>query len=79
MRIHNDIKLDNIVPGANRTGELKPYVIDFGKARRIDGGKMYTLSESERQPFKLEHTSHQILGMDFCTSIATDIYSYGSH
>ena len=31
--LHNDIKLDNIVLGTTTTGELKPYIIDFGKAR----------------------------------------------
>ena len=32
--LHNDIKLDNIVLGTTKTGALKPYIIDFGKARR---------------------------------------------
>ena len=77
--LHNDVKLDNIVLGTTRTGELKPYIIDFGKARRIDGGKMYTLSEIERQQFKLEHThiAPDLRDGLVPQSIATDIYSYG--
>ena len=39
-----------------RNHQLQPYIIDFGKAHRIDCGKMYTLSESERQEFKVEHS-----------------------
>ena len=54
--LHNDIKLDKIVLGTTSTGELKPYIVDFGKAPRIDCGKMYTPNDSERQQFKVEHT-----------------------
>ena len=77
--LHNDVKLDNIVLGATRTGELKPYIIDFGKARQIDCGKMYTLSDSERQQFKVEHNhiAPDLRDGLVPQSVATDIYSYG--
>ena len=77
--LHNDIKLDNVVLGTTRTGELKPYIVDFGKARRIECGKMYTLIDSERRQFKVEHNH---IAPDLSDglvpqSAATDIYSYG--
>lgn len=77
--LHNDIKLDNIVLGITRNRELKPYIIDFGKARRIDCGKMYTLSESERQEFKVEHShiAPDLRDGLVAQSVATDVYSCG--
>ena len=77
--LHNDIKLDNVVLGTNRTGELKPYIIDFGKACQINCGKRYVLDDRERERFKVEntHIAPDLRDGLVPQSITTDTYSYG--
>ena len=73
--LHNDIKLDNIV----QTQQLKPYIIDFGKARPIGKGKVYSLSENEREKFKEEHAhiAPDLRDGLVPQSVPTDVYTYG--
>ena len=74
--LHNDLKLDNIVLGTTSTKQLKPYIIDFGTARK---GKIYSLNESGRERFKIEHThiAPDLRDGLVSQSFQTDVYSYG--
>ena len=52
--IHNDIKSDNISPLTAATC-LRAVIIDFGKACNIANGKLYKLSEIQKEQYKKDH------------------------
>ena len=53
--LHNDLKLDDVVLGSFLSGNLKPYIIDFGKACPITKGRTYSLNDAEISMYKMEH------------------------
>ena len=76
--LHNDIKSDNIVFYAENT-ELKPVLVDFGKACPINEGEYRKLSKKKQQIYR-EHHSHiapEIVDGTAPQSRSSDIYSLG--
>ena len=76
--LHNDIKEDNVVLDVQK-GNVKPIVIDFGKACQKEDGRKYSLSYEQIKVYK---TKHPHIAPDLrdglcCQSEATDIYSFG--
>ncbi len=54
--VHNDLKLDNVAIGSCSSGLVKAYIIDLGKACQLECGRMYTLTEAEREKYKKDHS-----------------------
>ena len=78
--IHNDIKGDNIVLSlAPVVLNVKPVIIDFGKACEIAKGKTYKLTESEKDKYKQVHMHiAPDLRDGLCVqSTSSDVYSFG--
>ena len=53
--LHNDLKLDNIVLGESCSRPIRAYIVDFGKACKLEDGKLYHLSPEERVVYKIDH------------------------
>lgn len=78
--IHNDIKGDNIVLSLSpEVLNVKPVIIDFGKACEVTKGKTYKLTESEKDKYKRVHTHiAPDLRDGLCVqSESSDVYSFG--
>ena len=76
--LHNDIKSDNIVLYFDEK-QLKPVLIDFGKACAMEDGKHYKLSDEEKKKYREKHTqiAPEIVDGTAPQSTASDIYSLG--
>ena len=77
--LHNDLKLDNVVLGTSISGQLKVFIVDFGKACKAHRAKKYKLSEEERATYLKEHTQVAPDLRDGLLSRSThsDVYSLG--
>ena len=77
--LHNDLKLDNVVLGKSWSRPLKAYIVDFGKACKVDSGKRYTLSSEEKEMYKHQHRqiAPDLRDGLVAQSIHTDVYSLG--
>ena len=78
--LHNDLKLDNVAIGTSIvSSRLKAFIIDFGKVCLTENGKMYKLSEEEKEHYKHEHPQVALDLRDglVSQSNSTDIYSFG--
>ena len=77
--LHNDLKLDNVVLGNSLSGNLKPYIIDFGKACLITKGRTYSLSDAEISMYKKEHpqVAPDLRDGLVKQTISSDIFSLG--
>ena len=77
--IHNDIKMDNICLSLTITSQIKVVIIDFGKACNTDKGKLYKLTDHEKEQYKVCH-SHIApdLRNGLCRQSAmSDVYALG--
>ena len=76
--LHNNIKSDNIVfYGENK--QLKPVLIDFGKACAMKEGKFYKLSKDEQLKYKKKHHSHtapEMVDGSEPQTASSDMYSF---
>ena len=61
-KLHNDLKGDNIVlTSTNLTHySIKAVIIDFGKACETSKGRIYKLSESQKEQYKLHRDANYI-------------------
>jgi len=77
--LHNDLKSDNVVLGHNTLNSIQPVIIDFGKACKISEGDFYTLSETEKEAYKLYHSHIAPDLRDGVSkqSVLSDIYAFG--
>lgn len=77
--LHNDLKLDNVVLGNTKSGLLKTFIIDFGKACTILAAKSYKLTEEEKAKHKTDHSQVAPDLRDGLVkqSVATDVFSIG--
>ena len=59
--------------------EVVAYIIDLGKACQIECGRMYTLTEAEREKYKKDHSQIAPDLRDGLTKQSTqsDVYSLG--
>ena len=76
--LHNDLKCDNVVVD-NSTGEIKPCIIDFGKACLESNSKLYHLSMSDKDIYRKHHpqVAPDVRDGLYKQSTASDIYSFG--
>ena len=77
--LHNDIKMDNICLTLTSTSQLKAVIIDFGKACDMHKGKLYKLTNNEKELYK---TCHVHIAPDLRDGLCrqsthSDIYSLG--
>lgn len=78
--IHRDIKTDNIVFYDQSSGEdIRPVIIDFGKALSVGYAKKYVLSDTQKSYYR---TYHRHIAPDLIDGVnapspASDMYSYG--
>lgn len=78
--IHRDIKTDNIVFYDQCSVEdIRPVIIDFGKALSVGYAKKYELSDTQKSYYR---THHRHIAPDLidginAPSLASDMYSYG--
>ena len=77
--LHNDLKMDNICLTSTLTSQLQAVIIDFGKACDIHRGKLYKLTDSEKEQYK---TYHAHIAPDLRDGVCrqstfSDIYSLG--
>ena len=81
--LHNDLTKSNVVITTASSSEARCnhqiVVIDFGKATKIDEGKMYTLSELEKSEYKLKysHIAPEIIQGVSKQSRESDMYAVG--
>lgn len=79
--LHNDIKGDNIVlTSTNLNCPLtKAVIVDFGKACETSKGKLYTLSQSEKEQYKVHHPHiAPDLRDGLCSqSVSSDVFALG--
>ena len=54
--VHNDLKTDNVVlTSIPPAGSIGPVIIDFSKACEISKGRVYNLSQRQRERYKVNH------------------------
>ena len=77
--LHNDLKMDNICLTSSLNSQLQAVIIDFGKACDIHRGKLYRLTENEKEHYKIHHAHiAPDLRDGVCRqSTQSDIYSLG--
>ena len=77
--IHNDIKMDNICLSLTITSQIKVVIIDFGKACNADQGKLYKLTDHEKEQYKACHPHiAPDLRNGLCRqSVMSDVYALG--
>ena len=77
--IHNDIKMDNICLSLTITSQIKVVIIDFGKASNADQGKLYKLTDHEKEQYKACHPHiAPDLHNGLCRqSVMSDVYALG--
>ncbi len=54
--LHNDLKRDNVVLGTTKYSNLRPYIVDFGKACFVSAARIYHLNKDEKAEHKVNHT-----------------------
>lgn len=80
--LHNDLKTDNIVlkpaPLADNT-IAGAVIIDFGKACEISKGRMYNLSHTQRERYRLNHphVAPDLRDGQCAQSESSDVYAIG--
>ena len=77
--LHNDLKGDNVVLTSRLTSSLGAVVIDFGKACEANKGQRYSLSEKQKEYYKLHHPhiAPDLRDGKCMQSVLSDIYSLG--
>ena len=77
--IHNDIKLDNVCLTSTSTSQLQAVIVDFGKACDIQNGKLYKLTDQQKEQYKINHPHiAPDLRDGICRQSAiSDVYSLG--
>ncbi len=77
--LHNDLKPDNVAIGTSVSMQVRPYIIDFGKACSVGCGKTYKLSLEEVAVYKQDHThiAPDLRDGHTAQSKSTDAYSLG--
>lgn len=76
--LHNDLKADNIVLASTAlTNSIGPVIIDFGKACEISNGRVYNLSQRQREQYKVNHPhiAPDLRDGKCSQSISSDIFS----
>ena len=53
--LHNDLKTDVVLTSIPPAGSIGPVIIDFGKACEISKGRVYNLSQHQRERYKVNH------------------------
>ena len=53
--LHNDLKTDVVLTSIPPAGLIGPVIIDLGKAYEISKGRVYNLSQRQREQYKVNH------------------------
>ena len=78
--LHNDLKGDNIVLTSSMlTSSIGAVIIDFGKACEASKGQSYSLSEKQKEYYKLHHPhiAPDLRDGRCKQCMSSDIYSFG--
>ena len=78
--LHNDLKTDNVVlTSIPPAGSIGPVIIDFGKACEIRKGRLYHLSQHQREKYKVNHPhiAPDLRDGQCPQSTSSDIFSLG--
>ena len=77
--LHNDMKMDNICLTTTSTSQLQAVIVDFGKVCDIYKGKLYKLTDNEKEQYKTHHAHIAPDLRDGICRLSTlsDIYSLG--
>ena len=78
--LHNDLKADNIILASTAlTNSIGPVIIDFGKACEISKGRVYNLSQRQREQYKVNHPhiTPDLRDGKCSQFISSDIFSVG--
>ena len=76
--LHNDLKGNNIII-TKQDDNYHPVIIDFGKARKTDEAKLYSLTMSKQLEYKkyYKHIAPEVVAGTHCQSVVSDIYAFG--
>ncbi|XP_031552033.1 serine/threonine-protein kinase STY13-like [Actinia tenebrosa] len=78
--LHNDIKGDNVLlTRLTHDSQLHPILIDFGKARKTNNAKKYSLTLQEQKKYHKNHChiAPELIRGTHAQSFASDVYSLG--
>ena len=80
--LHNDLKTDNIVLKSTPLADdtiIGAVIIDFGKACEISKGRLYNLSHTQREQYKVNHPhiAPDLRDGQCVQSVSSDVYAIG--
>jgi serine/threonine protein kinase len=77
--LHNDIKGDNVIITGTQILNFHPVLIDFGKCRRIEDAKQYSLNKQEQKHHRNRywHIAPELVSGTHKQSYKSDVYSFG--